>query len=94
MLSKKIELPAGDMAQAIDLAKEQQLELIIDKLSCEEDCVARILYKNTRNGYVSLLKLMLGIHALEVAKIRRAMPAPLNLHLLTSKKQNHENKGV
>ena len=28
MLSKKIELPAGDMAQAIDLAKEQQLELI------------------------------------------------------------------
>lgn len=91
MLSKKIELPANDMAEALELAKQNNLELIFDQISCE-NCIAKILYEDTRKGYQSLLKVVQGIHAIEVKQIERAMHFAklknnLKLNLLTSKKQ-------
>ena len=91
MLSKKIELPANDMAEALELAKQNDLELVFEQISCE-NCVAKVLFKDTRKGYQSLLKLVQGIHVLEVKQIERAMrfanvKNKLKLELLTSKKQ-------
>ncbi len=89
MLSKKIELPAGDMAQILEFAKEQKLELAFDKISCSEGCIARILYQNSRRDHQALLNLMNNIHSLEIEQIKKSMPpvTKLNLHLLKSKKQ-------
>lgn len=89
MLSRKIELPASEMAQVLELAKGYKLELAFDKISSEENCIAKILYKNTRRDYQSLLRLVQGIHALEIQRIVQATPPvqKLNLHLLKSKKQ-------
>ncbi|MBA3680499.1 MAG: hypothetical protein H0W73_04950 [Bacteroidetes bacterium] len=85
MLSRKIELSVNDMAEALEFAKQQKLEIAFDKISCNDGCSARILYKNTWRDREALLKLLPEIHALELAQIRRLQP--LNLHLLKSIKQ-------
>lgn len=96
MLSKKIELPASDMAQVLERAKEQKLELAFDKISCSEGCIARILYQNSRRDHEALLNLMASIHSLEIQQIKKAMPpkVKLDLHLLTSKNNANENKRI
>lgn len=81
MLSKKIELPAGDMARVLELAKEQKLELAFDKISCSEGCIARILYQHTRRDHQALLNLMQNIHALEIEQIKKVMPPKVKLKL-------------
>lgn len=89
MLNRKIELPASEMAQVLELAKEYKLELAFDKISSEENCIARILYSNTRRDHHSLLRLVQSIHALEIQRIVKATPPvqKLNLHLLINTKK-------
>lgn len=89
MLNRKIELPASEMAQVLELAKEYRLELAFDKISSEENCIAKILYRNTRRDHQSMLRLVQSIHALEIQRIVKATPPvqKLNLHLLINTKK-------